>query len=252
MTLRTQIFSYIFSISRLTKDIFLNLWTGPFYPRLVVHQVYEMGYRSLPILILIASSIGMIFSLQIGLTLQKYGLKMYTPRLLSTSMFRELAPVLGAIVLAGKVGSGIAAEISSMKLSQQMDAMRALGASPLKRIIIPRVLGAMIAIPVLTLFFCAGAYIFGGIISDLFLNVDFEIYTTRFFNRLWMADFILGLIKATVFAYVIGITSCHFGLSISDKNNGVGEATTSAMVFSSVMIVLSDLIMTACFFMIFY
>ena len=242
------IFQYLLSISRLTKEIFLNAWSKPFYPELVVKQIYEMGYRSLPILIVISSSIGMIFSLQIGLTLQKYGMKMYTPRLLSVSMFRELAPVVGALILAGKIGSGIATEINSMKLSQQLDAIRTLGASPIKRIIIPRMLGALIAIPILTLFFCAGSYIFGGIISDIFLNIDFEIYTTRFFNRIWVADFLLGFVKSFVFAYIIGITACHFGMEISDKNNGVGEATTAAMIFSSVFIIVSDLFITALYF----
>ena len=252
MSHKTQVFHYLFSTARLTKEIIFNLWSKPFYPQLVMNQIYEMGYRSLPILIVISASIGMVFSLQLGLTLQRYGMKMYTPRLLSTSMFRELAPVIGALILAGKVGSGIAAEINAMKLTQQIDAIRALGASSIKRIIIPRILGAMIAIPFLTLFFCAGSYVFGGIISDLFLNIDFGIYTTRFFNRLWMADFLLGFIKSFVFAYVIGITACHFGLSASDKNNGVGEATTASMVFSSVGIVVTDLIMTSIYFMIFY
>ena len=247
-----SIFQYLFSITRLTKDISLSLWSKPFYPELVVKQIYEMGYRSLPILIVISSSIGMIFSLQIGLTLQKYGMKMYTPRLLSISMFRELAPAVGALILAGKIGSGIATEINSMKLSQQLDAIRTLGASPLKRIIIPRMIGALIAIPILTLFFCAGGYIFGGVISDLFLNIDFEIYTTRFFSNVWMADFFLGVVKSFAFAYIIGITSCHFGLEISDKNDGVGEATTASMIFSSVFIIVSDLIITALYFMVFY
>ncbi len=252
MSHKTSVFQYLFSIARLTKDIAFGMWSKPFYPHLISNQIYEMGYRSLPILIVISSSIGMVFSLQLGLTLQKYGMKMYTPRLLSISMFRELAPVVGALILAGKIGSGIATEINSMKLSQQMDAIRALGSSPLKRIIIPRMLGTMIAIPLLILFCCAGVYIFGGIISTLFLNIDFEVYTTRFFNRIRMVDFFLGFIKSVVFAYIIGITACHFGLEISDKHNGVGEATTSSMVFSSVAIIVSDLILTSFYFMLFY
>ena len=143
MILIHQTLQFIFGVSILTKNIWVELWSKPFHLRLTLNQIYEIGYKSWPIIFVTAASTGLVLSLQFGFTLEKYGLKMYTPKLISIALFREIAPVFTAFILAGRVGAGMTAEISSMKVTQQIDAMRALGFSPIKLIVTPRVLGSV-------------------------------------------------------------------------------------------------------------
>ena len=248
MNLIKQTFQFLFSIAVLTKNICVELCSRPFYFRLTVNQIYEIGYKSWPIIFITAASTGLVLSLQFGFTLEKYGLKMYTPRLIALSLFREIGPVFTAFILAGRVGAGMAAEISSMKVSQQIDAIRALGSSPIKRIVIPRVLGSILSIPFLSLFSCAISYIFSAITSFYQMDMPIELFTTRFFNKVLLLDFASGFSKTFFFAYLIAICACHFGLSASQKSEGVGEVTTLAVVSSSVLIVISDFILTFLFF----
>jgi len=249
MNLIQQTLQFIFGVSILTKSIWMELWSKPFHLRLTLNQIYEIGYKSWPIIFVTAASTGLVLSLQFGFTLEKYGLKMYTPRLISIALFREIAPVFTAFVLAGRVGAGMTAEISSMKVTQQIDAMRALGSSPIKLIVIPRVLGSVFSIPFLTLFSCAVSYVFSAFTSAYQLNITVGMFTSYFFNKILLLDFLSGFIKTFVFAYLIAISACYFGMSASQKREGVGEVTTLAVVSSSVMIVTSDFVLTWLFFL---
>ena len=240
----TETWQFLKALGWLTKESWTGLWSRPIYSRLIVQQVYEIGYKSWPIIFVTAASTGLVLCLQFGFTLEKYGFKMYIPRLLSLSIFREIGPVFTGFILAGRVGAGIAAEISSMKVTQQIDAIRALGSSPIKRIVIPRILGSVISIPLLSLFSCAVSYFFAGLCAMYQLGMEFIMFTNWFFNKIVVWDFLSGFIKTFFFAYIIAITACHFGLSASQKNEGVGEVTTLAVVSSSIIIVVSDFILT--------
>lgn len=236
---------FLNSISLFAKDIFVEIKSKPFYPRLVINQLYEIGYKSWPLIFVISASTGLVLSLQFGFTLEKYGGTLYIPRMLATSLFREICPVFTAIMLAGKVGAGIAAEVASMKISQQIDAMRALGTSPIKKIVIPRVIAAFISIPLLSIFSCFIGYIFGALGGVLELRLDFAYFTYKFFEHITMLNFVFILVKPFVFSLLISITGCYFGLSSSNKGErGVGNATASTVVYSSVMIVIANFILT--------
>ena len=248
MNLIKNSLNYLISILILTKNIWMELWSGPFYPRLLMNQIYDIGYKSCPIIFVTSAATGLVLTLQFGYTLQDYGLAMYVPRMVSISTFRELGAVFTGIILAGRVGAGIAAEVSAMKVSQQIDAIRALGTSPIKRIVIPRVGGALISIPIVVLFSCAVCYIFSALSAIYELNMDIMVFTNDFFSILTFADVAPVFIKSFVFAYIISITACHYGLSVSQKEEGVGGVTTIAVVSSSVMIVISNFFITKVLF----
>lgn len=245
-----KIIETLIGICHLSCHSWKALWSKPFYPKLAVYQIYEIGYKSWPIIFVTGASTGLVLCLQFTITLEKYGMKPYVPKLISLSLFRELGPVFGGIVLAGRVGAGIAAEVGSMKVTQQIDALRALGTSPIKRIVIPRILGAFVSIPFLSLFLCAVAYVFAGLTSSYIFNMDFMFFTNRFFGDVLFSDFMSGFIKTFFFAYIISITACYYGLSAShkDENESVGGVTTLAVVTSSVLIVISDFILTSALF----
>ena len=241
-------FHFLFSIISLTKDIWRELYPGPFYPRLLMNQIYDIGYKSLPIIFITSAATGLVLTLQFGFTLKDYGLSMYVPRMVSVSTFRELGAVFTGIILAGRVGAGIAAEVSAMQISQQIDAIRALGTSPIKRIVTPRVLGALIAIPIVVLFSCAVCYIFSALGAVYELNMDLMVFTNDFFSILTFSDVAPVFIKSFVFAYIIAITACYWGLQASQKEEGVGGVTTIAVVSSSVLIVISNFLITKTLF----
>ena len=244
MNLIQNIFSFLLSISSLTINIWKELWSRPFYTNLLMHQIYDIGYKSFPIILITSAATGLVLTLQFGYTLEAYGMTLYIPRMVSISIFRELGAILTGLILAGRVGAGIAAEVSTMKVSQQIDAIRALGTSPIKRIVIPRVLGSLIAIPVIVLFSCAVSYIFAALGAVYELNMDIMVFTHDFFSILDFTDVSPVIIKSLVFAYLISITACYYGLSASQKEEGVGGVTTITVVSSSVLIVISNFIIT--------
>ena len=134
----------------LSKQVISELRYRPVYPRLIVEQIYQIGIRSIPLMAITAGSTGMVMALQFGLGLEKFGGKLYIPKIVSLSIVREMGPVFTCLLLAARVGAGITSEICSMTVTQQIDAIRAMGTSPIKRIVIPRVIGSLIAIPVLS------------------------------------------------------------------------------------------------------
>lgn len=237
---------FLYSASKLSKDAWLELWTRPFYTRLFINQLYDIGWRSLPIIFIISASTGMVLSLQYGSLVAKYGntFAIYVPQTLNVAIFREIAPIFTAIILAGRIGAGIAAEIGAMKASEQIDAIRALGTSPIKRLVIPRILAALIAVPCLTLFSCIVSYLFGGLGAMYDLNLDFMFFHNHFFDRLDILSMISVLVKPLVFSYLIVITGCCYGFSVSGRGRSVGEVTTLSVVVSSVLIVTANFFLT--------
>jgi phospholipid/cholesterol/gamma-HCH transport system permease protein len=194
-----------------------------------------------------AGSTGMVMALQFGLGLEKFGGKLYIPKIVSISIVREMGPVFTCLMLAARVGAGITSEIGSMTVTQQIDAIRALGTSPIRRIVIPRVLGALIAIPILSL---ASNFvgIFGAMaVCSNDLGLDPTFFTHKVLTTLWMPDFLSGLGKTPVFAAIIAINACYFGLNVKGGTKGVGSATRTSVVMSSISILVGDYFLTKLF-----
>lgn len=216
----------------------------PFYFRLFTEQCYQLGFKSMSLTMITALSTGMVMTLQFGLGLERFGGKLYVPKIVGLSILRELGPILTCLMLAGRVGSGIAAEIGSMKVTQQIDAIRALGTDPIKRIVIPRVLAMLMLAPMLTLF-ADIVGIFGGIfIGYIELNIDPSFYFHEALVALRPIDFMVGFTKTFLFGLTIAVAGCYYGLATEGGTQGVGQATTRAVVTSSILIVVQDFLLT--------
>ncbi|HRO66990.1 MAG TPA: ABC transporter permease [Pseudobdellovibrionaceae bacterium] len=231
---------------RILKDLFL----GRFYLRLVVEQVYIIGMKSLPLILITATSIGMVMSLQFGLGLEKFGGKMYVPKLVTATILREMGPVFTSLMLAARVGAGIASEIGSMVVTQQIDAIRALGTSPIKKIVIPRVLACLITLPLLVGITNFVATLGGLVIGTTELNLDANFYYLKVLSTAGISDYVSGIGKSLFFALFISIPACYYGLNVKNGTKEVGSATTKAVVVASILILVGDFFLSKLFWVV--
>ncbi len=216
----------------------------PYYFSNVARQIIEIGFFSLPIVGLTGVFIGAAIVLQSSLSDPLINQEQIIPKLVTITIIKELGPVLISLIMVGKVGSSVAAEIGTMRITEQIDALTTLNINPFKYLIAPRILASIIVFPILTV--CADLIgIFGGCITAVFeFNHNLNIYikhTAQFFNTY---DFITGLIKATVFGAIISVSSCYYGYHCKEGARGVGVATTSTVVLSSILIILANYIIT--------
>lgn len=233
--------------SVLLKQVFQQALRRPIYLKLILHQVYLIGLSSLPLIIITAASTGMVMALQFGLGLEKFGGKLYVPKIVSLSIVREMGPVFTCLMLAARVGAGMASEIGSMTVTQQIDAIRALGTSPIKRIVVPRVIASLIAMPILVVFANAVGIAGGLIVGVQELGLDANFYAQKVVYTVTRTDYLAGFGKTPFFALIISLTACYFGMNVRGGTRGVGEATTKSVVFSSIFILVGDYFLTKFF-----
>src|SRR5215218_4796037 len=242
------------------QDYFILAWNAlrfifarPFYGGDVVQQMDAIGVQSLGIVLLTGFFTGMVLALQSSVQLQAFGISALVGRLVAGSMIRELGPVLAGLMVAGRVGSGIAAQLGSMRVTEQIDALNTLGTDPIKKLVTPRVLAALIMLPVLTVINDVVGIIGGNLISTLMVGVPSGTYwrtvweqiaSGGFTFRVIPNDFIQGLMKPFVFGGIISITACYFGLNTTGGTEGVGQSTTRTVVLSSILILVVDYFLT--------
>jgi phospholipid/cholesterol/gamma-HCH transport system permease protein len=227
--------------------------TRPFYPADIVQQMDAIGVDSLFIVVLTGFFTGMVLALQSAASLASFGETAIIGRLVTGSMIRELGPVLAGLMVAGRVGSGIAAEIGSMRVTEQIDALNTLGTDPIKKLVTPRLIAALVMLPVLTVINDAVGIIGGNVISTLYVGVPSSIYWRTVWDQIagdgfsWRFvpnDFIQGLAKPFVFGGIIAITACYHGLNTTGGTEGVGQSTTRTVVVASISILVVDYFMT--------
>jgi len=223
---------------------------GPVYFRLLIDQVYQVGYKSFPLILITAFSTGMVMSLQYGLGLEKFGGKLYVPKLVSLTILREMGPVFTSLMLAARIGAGFASEIGSMVVTQQVDAIRALGTSPIKRIVVPRVLACLIVLPILIAFANLVGNLGGLVIGATELQLDPNFYILKILTTVTLSDYMSGFSKSFFFAMFISIPSCYYGLTVKNGTKEVGIATTKAVVVSSILILVGNFFLTKLFWVI--
>ncbi|MCB0416396.1 MAG: ABC transporter permease [Bdellovibrionaceae bacterium] len=223
------------------------IFRPPFHFGLFVEQCYSIGVKSFSIVFITALSIGFVMSIQFGYGLERFGGKIYVPRVVGLSIMRELGPVMTCLMLAGRVGSGIAAELGSMSVTQQIDAIRALGTDPLKRLVIPRLLALLLMCPLLTVMADLIGIMGGMVLSQFELNLNADYYFHQSIMVMAPNDFLVGVAKTLVFAVIIGVTSCYYGLQTKGGTQGVGQSTTHAVVTSSILITIFDFVLTKLF-----
>jgi phospholipid/cholesterol/gamma-HCH transport system permease protein len=229
---------------RLLGAAFYAVFTRPFYRYDVIEQFDLIGVGSLTVVLLTGFFTGAALALQSGLTLDQFGARPVVGRLVSASMIKELGPVLTALMLSGRIGSGIAAELGSMVVTDQINALRALGTDPVRKLVVPRMLAGFLMAPVLTVV-SDFVGIFGGwIVARFQLQVASGLYWSSITQALYMQDLWMGLIKPFVLGFVIVTIACHVGLRTSGGTQGVGKATTIAVVAGSVAVIAADFFVT--------
>jgi phospholipid/cholesterol/gamma-HCH transport system permease protein len=212
----------------------------PYYFRDIIQQMDNIGVGSMVIIVLTGFFTGAILALQTSTALKTFGATGVTGTLVMTSLVREMGPVLASLMLAGRVGSAIAAELGSMVVSEQVDAMRALGTDPVKKLVWPRLLALLIMTPALTLVADLVGTVGGWVVATSLMNVASSVYISSAKDALTYNDIIGGLVKPAVFGMIIAIVSCRSGLRTSGGTVGVGLSTTRAVVMSDILILVAD------------
>jgi phospholipid/cholesterol/gamma-HCH transport system permease protein len=229
---------------RLCSATMRGIFTRPRYTHDIIEQFEAIGLGSLTVVLLTGFFTGAVLALQSGMTLDQFGARPFVGRLVSASMIKELGPVLTGLMLAGRVGSGIAAELGSMMVTDQINALRALGTDPVRKLVVPRVLAGFIMAPVLTVI-ADGVGILGGWLIAVFqLRVASSVYWTSIIEALYIEDVWMGLIKPFFLGFAIVTIGCHVGLRTSGGTQGVGRSTTNAVVAASVAVIAVDFFVT--------
>jgi phospholipid/cholesterol/gamma-HCH transport system permease protein len=229
------------------QEVSLLLWsvlTGLFRPHRygseIIRQMDLIGVGSLPIVLLTGFFTGGVLVLQTFPTLQYYGIHNEAGRSVATSLIRELGPVLTALMVSGRIGSAISAELGSMVVSQQIDAMRALGSEPNKKLVTPRIVALIVMLPLLTVAADIFGIIGGGTVASYIYTQDLNVFITSVRNGITTSDIIGGVVKPIFFGMLIGGIACYKGLSTTGGTVGVGRSTINAVVLSSIWVIIFD------------
>ncbi len=228
--------------ARFAARFFREVFFPPFEFKEVLRQCFEIGYRSLPLVGLTAFIIGLVITLQSRPTLIEFGAEAWLPKMVSVSIIREIGPVIVALICAGKIGSSIGAELGSMKVTEQIDAMEVSGTNPFKYIVVTRIIATTLMIPLLVII---GDFIalYG---SYLAVNVNGSVSFTLFFHQVFgillYSDFIPAFIKSFFFGFAIGLIGCYKGYNSKKGTEGVGRSANSAVVVSSLLVFIIDLL----------
>ena len=229
---------------RLVLSAIRDTFSPPIYRHDIIEQFDLLGVGSLTVVLLTGLFTGAALASQGGLTLDQFGARPVVGRLVSASMVKELGPVLTALMLTGRIGSGIAAELGSMVVTEQIHALRALGTDPIRKLVVPRMLAGLFMAPILTIISDAVGIFGGWLVSRFQLQVSSELYWSSVTDALYTQDLYQGLIKPFVFGFVIVTIACHVGLRTKGGTQGVGKSTTVAVVAGSVAVIAADFFVT--------
>ncbi len=233
----------------LIRDCLREGFKKPYYWGLLSEQIYQIGVKSFPLVFVTSVTIGMVMSLQFGFGLEKFGGKPYVPRLVASTIFREIGPMFTSLMLAARVGAGMASEIGSMVVTQQIDAIRALGTSPIKKIVLPRILACLIIVPILVAFANILGNLGGWVVGTSELGLDAQFYYRRVLETATLKDYLAGIAKTIFFSFFISVPSCYYGLTVRNGTQEVGMATRKAVVTASLLILIGDFFLGKVFWM---
>ncbi|HEX4022457.1 MAG TPA: ABC transporter permease [Acidobacteriaceae bacterium] len=217
-----------------------NVFRRPLYLVDIYTQADLIGVGSLPIVILTGFFTGGVLALNSATTLAQFGAKAVTGELVSLSMIKELGPVLTSLMVSGRNASGMASELGSMQVTEQIDAMRALGTDPMKKLVTPRLIATVVMMVFLTIISDGLGILGGGIVGTLMMGLNASQYFHMAYQSLMYPDILEGLVKPLIFGFIIATVGCYFGMSTRGGTQGVGRSTTQAVVVSSVLIIASD------------
>ncbi len=235
-------FIEIGALARFAGRFFRELISRPFEFREFLKQSYQMGNKSLLLVGVTGFILGLVFTLQSRPTLLEFGAVSWMPSMISISIVREIGPVIIALICAGRIGSSIGAELGSMKVTEQIDAMEVSGTNPFKFLVVTRILAATLMLPLLILMGDFIALIGSALVENVKGNVSFELYFNEVFEALQFSDLLPATIKSFFFGFAIGLVGCFKGYNSSKGTEGVGKASNSAVVFTSLLLFVIDFI----------
>lgn len=238
---------YLGGVSAMSLRAIGRTFRGPFPLRATVYQVEQLGVRSLSIALVTALAVGMVMALQFAYGLARFGAKSFVGPVVAIALVRELGPVLTALMVGGRIGSGMAAELGSMKVTEQIDAILALGADPIRKLVVPRVLATVLILPLLVVLADIVGVLGGLAISLVELDVSATYYLDSVISAVKLNDFFSGIGKSVFFAFFIAIIACYQGFTTTGGTEGVGQATTRCVVRSSMLVLVSDFFLTKLF-----
>ena len=242
---------FLGGLCNLGVQTFYQIFVPPFSRIRVFEQAKKAGFDSLPIVSLVSLFIGFIFALQTAYFMQRIGSEIYIASLVALSIVRELGPVITALVVAGRVGASITAELGSMQVTEQIDALETLSSNPIKYLVVPRFLALSIMLPLLTLYSDFIGILGSYMICVFKLGISSSMYIRVTAEALFYKDLFTGLFKTIFFGMIISLVSCYEGFNVEGGAEGVGRATTRSVVFSFIMIIIADCFFTALFYFIF-
>jgi phospholipid/cholesterol/gamma-HCH transport system permease protein len=233
----------------LTGRAFLAMISPPYEIGLWVRQMEQIGVRSLGVASITTIFTGMVLALQTALSLPSLGVKYYIGSVVAKSLVRELGPVLTALIVGGRIGSGMTAEIGTMKVTEQIDALRSMAADPVKKLVVPKLAATLVMLPALTVIGDALGILGGLIVAVGTLSLTPGLYLNDVIAKLSLNDVFSGVAKSFFFAYFIAIIGCYNGLRTTGGADGVGRATTNTVVLAAILVLVSDFFLTKLFYL---
>lgn len=224
---------------------------GPIEKKLLMAQLDQVGVRSISIVVITSAFIGMVLALQTAYSLASFGGKLFVGKVVSLSLVRELAPVLMSLMVGGRVGAGMAAEIGTMKVTEQIDALRALATDPVRKLVVPRVLATTLMFPILTIISMALGILGGMLIAVTNLNLSASYYLRSVIDSIGYNDLASGIGKTIFFGFAIGLIACRHGLDTTGGADGVGRSTTMTVVTGAITVLIMDFFLTKLFLVLF-
>jgi len=250
-TIGRVVLSFLAETGRLavfTAEAVSHVVRPPIYAGLIASQMLRIGYFSLPVVGLTAFFTGAVLCLQIYIGGNRYGAEAFVPQIVVLGIVRELGPVIAGLMVAGRVAAAIAAEIGTMRVTEQIDALTTLSTNPMKYLVVPRLVAAVISLPILVAI-ADSIGVFGGyIVATQSLGFNGAVYLKNTVNFLTMGDVTSGLIKASAFGFIIALMGCYHGFNSRGGAQGVGAATTNAVVSASILILAANYLLTSIFF----
>ncbi len=221
---------------------FARFWRRPFEVRETINQMDEVGSKSFLLTSIVGLSIGVVLAMQSRGTLARFGAESFLPSMLALSVFKEIGPVITSLVLAGRLGAGIAAELGSMKVTEQIDALEVAALKPFHYLVVTRVVACVVMFPLMTMLTDVIALSGGFIESNLSADMDYRVFIATAFDSMRFADVVVDTLKTSVFGFIVGIVSCFLGYSVRGGTREVGQAAMQAVVLSSLLILVADVV----------
>ena len=215
----------------------------PFETKELLRQLYDIGSRSAPLIAVAGFSVGIVMSMHSRSSLERFGAESLIPSVLALSLAREIAPLVAGLLVSGRVGAGIGAELGGMRVTEQIDALESLGVDSFKYLVVTRVLACMIAQPILTTLMSSTGIVGGFVAETVISDLSFRLYLDRAFSSMQFVDYVPATLKTVVFGFIIGTVSSYLGYNAAGGAEGVGKASTKSVVLSSILLILANVVL---------